>query len=197
MGQEGLMTSTFDFSEFPVLTTTRLHMRQLSVADSADIQRLFSDPRVLQYLNFAPFDTLDKAQGLIQWLTSLYDQQKGLQWALISRADGQFIGTSALHEWHRSDRHIELGYHILPEYWGQGYATEAAQALLRWAFEVLDVHRVQADCTDGHGASERVLLKCGFTLEGIWRESCWEHERFVNIRQFGLLRREYDAIRLK
>ena len=42
-------------------------------------------------------------------------------------------------------------------------------------------------------ASERVLLKCGFKLEGIWRESCWEHERFVDIKQFGLLRREFSG----
>jgi [ribosomal protein S5]-alanine N-acetyltransferase len=55
------------------------------------------------------------------------------------------------------------------------------------------VHRIQADCTDGNVASERVMLKCGFTYEGTWRQACWDHGRFVDIKQFGLLRRDYEG----
>ncbi len=95
--------------------------------------------------------------------------------------------------WDRDNRHIEIGYHILPSLWGQGYATEAAQAIIGWCFENLDLHRIQGDCTDGNIGSERVMLKCGFKAEGVWRESCWEHGRFVDIKQFGLLRREFEG----
>ncbi|MCA9904967.1 MAG: GNAT family N-acetyltransferase, partial [Anaerolineae bacterium] len=69
--------------------------------------------------------------------------------------------------------------------------TEATHAVVRWCFDNLDLHRVQADCTAGNIASERVLEKVGFTYEGTWRESVFEHGRFVDIKQYGLLRREY------
>ncbi len=93
--------------------------------------------------------------------------------------------------WDRSNRRIDIGYHIRPAHWGHGYATEAAHTIVGWCFQNLDLHRILADCVDGNLASERMLLKCGFTVEGLWRKSCWEHGRFVSIKQFGLLRHEF------
>lgn len=187
------MPVPFDFSSFPTLSTERLHLRQLRHADAAGIMAIFGDPAVLRYLNDAPTDTLEKATALIDWFETSFHRQEGINWAITLRGDDRLIGTCGAYAWHRSDRHVDIGYHIAPAYWGKGYATEAARAMIGWCFEALDVHRIQADCTEGHIASERVMLKCGFTLEGVWRESCWEHGRFVNIKQFGLLRREFNS----
>ncbi len=64
---------------------------------------------------------------------------------------------------------------------------------MRWCFENLDLHRIQADCDVENVASARVLEKVGFTLEGIWREREFERGRFVSLKQYGLLRREYQS----
>jgi RimJ/RimL family protein N-acetyltransferase len=177
------MTTLFDFATFPEITTERLHLRQLT----------HSSPQVLEFLNQEPTDTREKATGLIDWLNGMFDSKDAVQWAFILRADGRFLGTGGTYGWEQGDRHVDIGYHILPSEWGKGYATEASHAIIRWCFDNLDVHRIQADCTDGNIGSERVMLKCGFKHEGTWRESCWEHGRFVNIKQFGLLRREYEG----
>jgi ribosomal-protein-alanine N-acetyltransferase len=119
-------------------------------------------------------------------------------WAITLGGSGSLVSNSMLigmggsYDWDRENKHIDIGYHIMPELWGQGYATEAARLIIGWCFENLDVHRIQADCTDGHIASERVMVKCGFRLEGVWRENTWEHGRFVNIKQYGLLRSEWQ-----
>jgi [ribosomal protein S5]-alanine N-acetyltransferase len=187
------MTTAFDFSSFPSLTTQRLHLRRL-IRDDADVMaELFSSPEVLRFLNQEPMDTREKAIGFIDWLTTNYENQVGVDWGITLRADDRLIGMCGAYGWDRENRHIDIGYHVLPAHWGQGYATEAAHAIIRWCFDILDLHRIQGDCTEGNIASERVMFKCGFKLEGIWRESCWEHGRFVNIRQFGLLRSEYTA----
>jgi ribosomal-protein-alanine N-acetyltransferase len=186
------MTTLFDFSNFPVLTTERLCLRQLIADDADGIQMLFGDPQVLRYLNLPPTDTREKALALIEWLSEDYQKHNTIQWSILRQADDLWLGTCGLHAWDQSNRRAEIGYHILPGHWGQGYATEATRAMLRWGFENLNLHRIQSDCTEGNIASERVMLKCGFTYEGLWRESCWEHERFVNIKQFGLLRREFE-----
>ena len=182
----------FDFSTFPILTTERLRLRQLTYADATPMRDLFSAPEVLRFLNLPPTDTDDKAIGLIDWLKGQFDNRQGVDWAITLHGSDQLIGQCGAAGWDESNRHIDIGYHILPLEWGKGYATEAALAVIKWCYEHLDVHRVQADCTDGNLASERVLLKCGFKVEGVWRESCWEHGRFVDIKQFGLLRREFD-----
>lgn len=185
------MAEIFDFSSFPTLSTARLRLRQMTHDDAAAVIAIFGAPEVLRFLNDDPVDTHEKAVSFIDWLNSLYDQHKAVQWGITLREDDHMIGTCGTYAWDRDNRHVDIGYHIVPSHWGQGYATEATRAMLRWSFEHLDVHRIQADCTDGNLASERMLLKCGFQVEGLWRESCWEHGRFVDIKQFGLLRREF------
>ncbi|HRF96840.1 MAG TPA: GNAT family N-acetyltransferase, partial [Aggregatilineales bacterium] len=174
------MTSIFDFSTFPILTTERLILRRLHHDDAGAIMELFSDPQVLRFLNNSPTDTLKKATQLINWLDGAFDKQEAVQWAFVLRDENRFIGTGGNYAWDRDDRHIDIGYNILPKYWGKGYATEASHAMIKWTFENMNVHRIQSDCTDGHIASERVMLKCGFKFEGISRQSCWEHGRFVD-----------------
>ena len=162
--------------------------------DDADAMiELFSSPEVLRYLNHDPTDTHEKAIGMIDWLNGTFENHEAVQWAITLKdaPDDRLIGTCGNYMWEKEDRKIDVGYHVVPSHWGKGYATEACHAVVRWSFENLNLHRVQADCTVGNIASERVLLKCGFQVEGVWRESCWEHGRFVDIKQFGLLRREY------
>lgn len=188
------MSQIFDFSVFPVLTTDRLRLRQFTPADAPALMPIFGAPEMLRFLNQPPIDTAEKALGMLKWFEDVYTQQMGLQWAVTLHGQDAVIGTCGFYQWDRENRHVDIGYHIAHAWWGHGYATEAAHAMLHWCFEHLDVHRIQADCTDGHLASERVMLKCGFRFEGLWRESCWEHGRFVDIKQFGLLRREYQQV---
>ena len=180
-------------TRFPTLTTARLRLRQLTHDDAHAMMALFGDERVLRFLDHPPVDTEQKAVEMIDWLNHEYDAKCEPQWGITLKDGSALIGMCGLYGWDIRSRRIDLGYHLLPAEWGKGHATEAAWAMIRWAFENLDIHRIQADITEGNIASERVLLKCGFTVEGVWRESCWEHERFVNIKQFGLLRREYEA----
>ncbi len=74
----------------------------------------------------------------------------------------------------------DLGYFLLPAYWGQGYATEATQLMLAYCFTVLKLHKVTASCDAENTASEQVMKKCGMQreaylrihalLDGVWRD---------------------------
>jgi [ribosomal protein S5]-alanine N-acetyltransferase len=183
----------YDFSMFPTLTTERLLLRQPTRDDAPAFVSIFGRPEAMTFLNVPPLDTLEKAVAMIDQVNGRFNSKSSVEWVIVRQADGQVIGLCDLFLWIRSDRKADVGYHIAPAEWGNGYATEATHAMIAWSFAHMNLHRIQADITEGNIASERVLLKCGFTVEGIWRESCWEHERFVNIKQFGLLRREYEA----
>ena len=149
----------------------------------------------MRFLSSPPIDTHQKAVELIERFNRYFRAGDGLNWGVTLPGEERLIGICGASEWDRVNRHVDLGYLLLPSVWGNGYATEAARTVIDWCFDQLDVHRIQADCTDGNGASERVLLKWGFQLEGIWRENCWEHERFVSLKQFGLLRSAYRPLR--
>lgn len=184
----------FDFSTFPTLTTPRLHLRALTEADAPALVSLYSAPEVMRFLTEPVIKTAEDAEGLISWFSQNYDEHESVQWAFTLKDTGEFIGTGGTYAWDREDRHVDIGYHVIPSQWSQGYATEAANAIIVWCFDALNVHRIQADCTEANIGSARVLLKCGFQLEGTQRESVWEHGRFVNIQQYSLLKNEYYQI---
>lgn len=187
------MSGQFDFTSFPILETDRLLLRQFRLDDAEAMMRIFGDEEVLRFLTQPLMDSEEKAQRFINRLLRDYERREGIDWVITLKGVGEAIGMCGLYAWDRDSRCMDLGYHIRRSYWGRGFATEAARAVIGWGFTQLDLHRIQADCTEGHTASEQVMIKCGFTHEGTWRESCWEHGRFVNIRQYGLLRREFEA----
>ncbi len=84
-----------------------------------------------------------------------------------------------------------MGYCLDDGAWGHGYATEAVGAVLGWAFETLDLNRVQAETDTRNQASARVLTKVGFAREGTLREDCVVDGEVSDSWVFGLLRREW------
>jgi RimJ/RimL family protein N-acetyltransferase len=86
-----------------------------------------------------------------------------------------------------------LGYCFDDAAWGHGYATEAAFALLQWAFDTLDLNRVQAETDTRNAASARVLEKLNFMREGTLREDCVVNGEVSDSWVFGLIRREWRS----
>lgn len=182
----------FDFSIFPVLVTARLCLRRLTAGDADSILELYGDPEVARFVCIEPpCDTRERALQEVDDLRRVFDERQGLVWGMTLRDAEKVIGTCCWYNWSQAHRQVVVGYDLQRAYWGRGLMTEALDAVMAWCFTHLDVHRIQADCTEGNRASERVLEKLGFTLEGVWRENCYEHGRFVNSKQYGVLRHEY------
>ncbi len=86
------MGETFDFSSFPVLTTERLRLRQLTHEDAGAMMAIFGSPEVLRFLNHPPTDTLEKAISLIDWLNGNYTNRMAVDWGITLHGDDQLIG---------------------------------------------------------------------------------------------------------
>jgi RimJ/RimL family protein N-acetyltransferase len=102
-----------------------------------------------------------------------------------------FIGWCGLSRWNPDHRSAALTYCLDAAAWGQGYATEAAGTLLQWAFDTLDLNRVQAEADTRNVASARVLEKLGFVREGTLREDCVVNGEVSDSWVYGLLRKEF------
>lgn len=90
-------------------------------------------------------------------------------WSMTRKSDGAYIGEFGFKGAPR-DNAVEIGYSVLREFEGQGYATEAVQAATAWAFEQENVVFVEAETAPGNAASQRVLEKCGFVPDGTGEE---------------------------
>ena len=97
-------------------------------------------------------------------------------------------------KWYPDYRSGMIGYCFDDTAWGQGFATEAAGAVLQWAFGTLDLNRVQSGADTRNRASERVLEKLGFVREGTLREDCIVNGEVSDDSVYGLLRREWELV---
>jgi RimJ/RimL family protein N-acetyltransferase len=175
----------------PTLHTDRLRLRPVDDSDAGDLFALHSDSHVLRYWDAPPWREPERAERFIATSRRMGDEGTGARLVLERAGDGAFLGWCALARWNPDYRSASLGYCLAAAAWGRGYATEAAGAVLAWAFATLDLNRVQAETDTRNVASARVLEKLGFVHEGTLREDCVVDGDVSDSWVFGLLRREW------
>ena len=102
------------------------------------------------------------------------------------------IGTCGFTRIDEENSVVEIGYVINPEFWGMGLATEAAQKILDFAFNVLQANRVEAKFMFGNDASLAVMKKIGMKFEGYQRDALFVKGKFRTIGIASILKREYE-----
>lgn len=178
----------------PTLHTARLRLRPFTEADTAAIFALQSNPRVLRYWDAPPWRERAQAERFIVRCKQMEQEGSGARLAIERTADGVFIGWCVLMNWDAVYRSAMLGYCLDETAWGQGFATEAAGTLLQWAFNTLNINRVQSEADTRNAASDRVLEKLGFLREGTLRENCIVDGEVSDSWVYGLLRREWEQL---
>ncbi len=180
---------------FPSLETERLILTELRVDDEADLFNLFSNPSVVEYYDLDVFREHSQAANLISLFKSRYEEQQGIRWAIRLRSSGRLIGTCGFNSWNSKMRNAVIGYDLHPEFWRQGYSSEAVRAIIAAGFSGYlpcgELHRVQADTIPGNSASESLLRRLGFKEEGLRRECGYWKNKFHDLKCFGLLRSEF------
>jgi RimJ/RimL family protein N-acetyltransferase len=174
------------------LETARLRLRPFDDADADDLFALQSDAQVLRYWDSPPWTDPKRSERFLAGCRQMAEEGTGARVAVDRLSDGAFIGWCTFNEWNPDFRSASLGYCFTEASWGHGYATEAAGALLRWAFEALPLNRVQAEADTRNLSSARVLEKLGFVREGTLREDCIVNGDVSDSWVYGLLRREWQ-----
>ena len=174
----------------PTLRTARLELRPFADADADALFALHSDAHVLRYWDSPPWTERARAERFLASCRQITEEGGGARLAVERRSDGAFLGWCGLTGFNPDFRSASLGYCLTEAAWGHGYATEAAGALLQWAFDTMDLNRVQAEADTRNGASARVLEKLGFVLEGTLREDCVVNGVVSDSWVYGLLRRD-------
>lgn len=150
------------------IRTSRLELRDLEIADCYRMHEMDTNPAVQVYLGGVdPPQTIDDTRRNIERIQAHYVHGFG-RWAVIERESNSFIGWAGLKietNVNGHEKFYDLGYRFLPAFWNQGYATEAARALVDYGFQVLKADKICAYIEEEAAASRRVLEKVGFTVK--------------------------------
>ncbi len=149
-----------------IIETDRLILRELTIGDFEDLHEILSDPETMQHYH-KPFD-MDKTKSWIAWNIENYAIYKFGLWAVILKAESQFIGDCGITMQNINGKmKPEIGYHINKRYTNKGYATEAAQACMKYAFEVFGFDEIYSYMKYTNIPSQKVAQKNGmrFVME--------------------------------
>lgn len=181
------------FNEQPTLETERLILRKLRQEDAPDMFEYASDPETVQYVTFEPNKTLEDTRALIERMAATRPGMERLIWAIEHKENSKMLGTVGLHLDSARHARAELAYIINKAYWGRGIVPEAAQRVIQYGFEALQLHRIQALCKPENMASARVMEKVGMSYEGIMREYIFIKGTWWDSKMYAILRQDWEA----
>jgi RimJ/RimL family protein N-acetyltransferase len=150
----------------PWLQTLRLDLREFVASDFDDEYRLDSDPRVMKYIGDGHVATRAEVAAAMKRIPRVYQFYPGLgTWRATRRDTGAYVGWFTL-KYIPKTVEVEVGYRLLHEAWGQGFATEGARELVRYGFEDVGLDRIIGLTHKDNAASQHVLMKCGLQSAG-------------------------------
>ena len=171
------------------LDTPRLHLRPLTAADAEALLRMHADPQVMRYWSTPPWAGIEQALAMIDTDREALPAGRHLRLALTLRGgDDTLVGTGSLFNFQEASRRAEIGYVLAREVWGRGLMHEALSALVGFAFETLNLNRLEADIDPRNAASAKSLARLGFVQEGFLRERWIVGDEVCDTALFGLLR---------
>lgn len=155
---------------FQPIHTARCILRELQPSDAPGMFELDTDPLVHRYLGNQPISTMEQAADVIAFVRRQYVENGIGRWALIQRDSGAFMGWCGLklntEPMNGHVNYYDLGYRLIPRFWGQGYASESGAAALAYGFSRLNPQTIYAAAHIDNVASNRVLTKLGFSQSG-------------------------------
>lgn len=177
----------------PVLETQRLVLRPFALSDAPEVQRLAGSREIARMTIAIPHPYED---GLAeQWIATHGEQFtnfKSVHFAVIDRNEQALCGVVGL-ELDAQNNNAMLGYWIGMPYWGRGYCTEAARAVVGYGFQELGLHRIHSEHFACNPASGRVMQKLGMSPEGCLRGHVLKWGHYEDIVKYGLLASEWPG----
>ena len=157
------------FTRMPELASERLLFRRMLLQDAEDMYAYASLPEVTRYLTWKEHPDLSYTKHYLAYISTRYRVGEFYDFSVICKEDGHMIGTCGFTRFDPANDAAEIGYVLNPAYWHRGYATEAVSLFLRFGFESLGLHRIEARFMKDNLPSRAVMEKCGMHFEGIFR----------------------------
>jgi RimJ/RimL family protein N-acetyltransferase len=157
-----------------IVQIARLVLREFEAADWVAVHEYGSDPQVVRFMDWGP-NTEEETLRFIQKSIGYQMEKPRIHYSLavVVRDKSRLIGGCGVYVSNIDSREGWIGYCLNRQFWGQGYATETARALLEFGFNNLNLHRIFATCDPANIASAHILEKIGMQYEGHLRENVY------------------------
>ncbi len=175
----------------------RLVYREFTENDFHLFFSVFSNEQVMKY---TLIDKFGREEDILPYFKKVlknnitFENRKAYEFAVFLASNGSFTGFAdiEIHNLNNFGGCGEIGYLLIPSFWGNGYATEIANSLVGICFKRLNLHRVAARCNANNLQSERVMKKVGMVREGEFRKVRLKNGKWENELHYSILVEEWE-----
>lgn len=171
---------------FPELTTERLLLQQVLLEDQQFIFEGLSHPEVIPFYGVR-YESFEAAKAQLDWYEQIYKDGTGISWKMVEKQTGKNVGNISVYLYKPEHKKAEIGFWLLPEFWNNGFASEAMTAVLHYWKEEKALHRMEAFVEEGNTASSKLLEKAGFHYEGKMVDCEIKNGYFISLLIYGFI----------
>jgi len=177
----------FNFTPFPVIETERVLLDRLNNKDVQEVFELRSNPEIMKFIPRPLAKNHEDALEHIKIINDKIDDNTGINWSIRLKGNTKLLGIIGFYRLQPENYRAEIGYMLSPDYHGKGIIPEAVNRLIKFGFEDLKLHSIEAVIDPENYASEKVLQKCGFVKEAHLKESEFWEGKFLDKVIYSLL----------
>jgi len=178
-----------NFGDFPLLTTERLVLRHITTDDAHALLYIRSDEKVMEYIDSKRLGTIEETLELIKLIDDTFEQNNGITWGITLKDNDVITGTIGFWRIEKQHHRAEIGYLLHHDYWAKGIMTEAANAVLQFGFNELNLHSIEGNVNPSNADSIKLLERLGFVREAYFKENFYFDGKFLDSAIYSLLKK--------
>ncbi len=163
----------------------------MRASDAADMFEYASREDVTEFLLWSAHKSVSYTEEYLRYVESRYATGDFYDWAVVEKSSGKMIGTCGFAAIDAVNDVGEIGYVLNPAYHGKEIAAEAARTVMKFGFDTLGMHRIEARFMEGNEASRRVMEKLGMSFEGFAREALFVKGEYKTIGKYAVLAKDF------
>ena len=172
----------------PTLETPRLILRRIAMSDAKDIFAYSCDEEVARHVLWSAQKSVGEAKDYCRFMMRKYKNDEPSSWGIIEKSTGRLVGTIGFMDYSEDNASVEVGYSLARWLWNGGYMTEALSRVIDYAFDAMDINRIEAQHELTNPSSGRVMEKCGMRKEGVLRQRLYNKGKYVDVALYAILR---------
>ncbi|MGH4123157.1 MAG: GNAT family N-acetyltransferase [Clostridium sp.] len=178
------------FNEFPMLETERFILREVVETDYPAIYDIYSDEDAVKYQQIKSMSTIEQAKKSVEFFINGFKTKKFIRWCIALKKNDDVIGLITLHDFDIWNSKSEIGYMLNKKYWGQNIMSEVSKKVIDYAFEVIELNRIEALIDPENIASIKLNIKLRFEKEGLKKEAAYNRRtgKYEDRLIFGIIK---------
>ena len=132
--------------------------------------------------------SVSEARDYCRYMLRRYKNDEPSSWGIVEKSSGHLVGTIGFMDYSEDNASVEVGYSLARWLWNSGYMTEALARVIDYAFDAMDINRIEAQHELTNPASGRVMEKCGMRREGVLRQRLCNKGKYVDVALYAILR---------